>query len=805
MCFFIGIVILTMSVLVVPFVPQNQATVAKEQAYTPSGFVSKNILFDESHAANGSALWAPGNASMFSWLLGVNGYNSSTNFDQALDSGILSEYDILVIFFPQIALTAGEITAITTFVGNGGGLLLVGVSYGNTWSFKTSYMDPLSSVFGITFADDIVDVVATTFANHNITYAMTSYWTNADQIYGCSLDVTGSAQSVITNAGKNLTVAAEYGLGRVVCAGSLGPFVYYRYDSGGHGQSHMQYSLNVIDWLAGNPKRDALIPEIAKITVGHGPNLTPAEVDQYTLFVGQYHDHTTHSDGANTPEEMLDSGLDRAMDFMVMTDHSHKSPTPIEGVTGGQAMDAIASQYGLDIHITVGAELSSVLHTTGFPLTENIWTDDQQTAVDEIHAQGGIATFCHPAISPNYATVFEDFASYGFDAIEVVNSNIFRGEGEEGFLYNFMGANDGHSALKVGNTATAVFVLNPTGPGGTISDSDIVNAVLNRRIVILDTLSSMVYGDEIWVNRYLEILDEAKAAVSAAQIAVQSSKDAGNEVGLSEYYMDQANNALAHWNPTRAMNLAANATSSSAIGLDINIQAPSSLSPDSNFDLTVQFSNNHTYPVSFNASFYVQDAVSFGSSSYIVDAPAKNVKNNLLDGHTDTFGIAAYYIYVHDFNTSDYLMPFMFRARNVIDNVSYTIREDGGKYDIDVSFFIGRSYMRLASSIVLIYDDGSGETSVEMTKGWNTYDVTLGTYDPGTSISFHVRVITTYSETFHLSELSLTLPGGVTTTTTTTTTTGTSQPLDPMILLALGGGGAVVILALIVVVLKRRG
>lgn len=805
---FVGIVILTLSVCFVPFVPSDQASMAMDEVFKTSDFVSKNILFDESHAANGSAIWAPGNASMFSWLLGENGYNSSTNFDQALDSGILSEYDILVIFFAQIAFTTGEISAITSFVNNGGGLLLVGVSHGSTWGFTTSHMNPLSVVFGITFVQDMVDATVTTFVEHNVTYGVTSYWTNVDQMYGCSLAVTGAAQSVITHDDKNLTAVAEYGLGRVICASSAGPFIFYRYESLGHGDSHMQYSLNTIDWLAGNPRRNVVVPEIARITVGPGPNLSPAELEQYDLFVGQYHDHTTYSDGANTPEEMLDSGLARAMDFMVMTDHSHTSPNPIEGVTSGHYMRAIANEYDLDIHITVGAELSSIMHTTGFPLTENIWTTDQQTGIDQIHAQGGIATFCHPGMSPNYATGVENFESFGFDAIEVVNSNFFRGEGELGFLCNFMGGNDHHGASFVGSTATAVFVLNPSGPDGAISDSDIVDAVLNRRIVILDTLSSMVYGEEIWVDRYLEILDEAKASVAAAHSTIQSLKDSGNDVGLSERFTDEADIALSHWNPGRALNLAANATSASAIGLNIDITAPSSLGVDTDFDLTVGFANNHTYAVTFNASFYVSTSVSFGYQNYIVDAPARSTKNMLLHGHSDPFGVAIYYLYIHDFNTSEYLMPIVFRARNVIDNVSFTIRENGEQYEIDFSFYAGRESTRLIYSVILFYDDGSGETSVAMSKAWNTYDVSLTSYEPGTIITFHVRVITTYGDTFYLSEQVLTLPGGETTTTTTTTittsTTGMLQPLDPMVFLAIGGVGAALILIVVLVVMKRR-
>ncbi|TFH01162.1 MAG: hypothetical protein E4H14_18870, partial [Candidatus Thorarchaeota archaeon] len=415
-----GILILTLFLTVVPSTQSSQIAIVEIDTYNSSDFVSKNILFDESHCQNGSAVWAPGNASMFSWLLGEHGYSSFTNFNQSLDSGILSGFDILVIFFPQIALTAGELAAVEGFVSNGGGLLLAGISYGNLWGFTNNYLDDISTTFGIRCNYDVINSEATTFVDHNVTYEVTSWYPKLDTMGGCSLNVTGSAESVIKLDDKNMTVVNDYGLGRVVVSGSSGPFIFYRYESITYGDSHMQFSLNVIDWLAGNPERSFNVPEIAKITVGHGPSLSPAEVEEYSLFVGQYHDHTTHSDGQSTPEDMLDSGLLRGMDFMVMTDHAHKNPTPIEGVTGGQAMKAIAEAYNLDIHIVVGTELSSIAHTTGFPLTENIWTDDQQEGVDEIHAQGGMATFSHPGISPNYGEVMDAFESYGFDAVEVI-------------------------------------------------------------------------------------------------------------------------------------------------------------------------------------------------------------------------------------------------------------------------------------------------------------------------------------------------------------------------------------------------
>jgi hypothetical protein len=809
-----GIMILTLFVTVVRLTPSSQIVVIEGDGYNPAAFESKNILFDESHVQNGSSIWAPGNASLFSSVLNENGYTSDTNFNESLDSGILTGYDILVIFFPQKALTAGEIAAIEGFVSGGGGLLLVGVNHGSTWGFTTTNMNPLSSTFGITFNTDLIAMATSEFADHNITYGLTSFWTNAGHLYGCSMDVTGSALSVITESGRNLTAVAEYNLGRVVCVSTPGPFLNYREGSFGHGPSHMQFSLNVIDWLAGNPTRDAYIPELFTITVGDGPDLSPSEIEEYTLFVGLYHDHTTHSDGADTPEDMLDTSLQRGLDFVVMTDHAHRNPTPIEGVTGAQAMAAVATANELDIHITVGAEFSSMLHTTGFPLTENIWTDDRQLAVQEIHNQGGIAILCHPGVAPNYAEGLETMESYGYDAIEVVNSNFFRGEGEFAFLWNFIGATDHHSAEGIGRVGTAVFVRNPSGPNGQISDSDIVDAILNRRVLVLDDVSDFVLGEEVWVNRYLEILAESEAAVAAAQVTVQAVKDAGNSISLSEQYLEVAETALEYGNPARALKLAANATSSSALGIDYSITAPDTLLPDTDFDLTVEFTNNHTYPVSFDATIFRDFSVSFGSTTYMVEAGPETTGITDLDGHTNRHGVAIYNLYISNFNTSEFLMPVIFRARNVIENVTYTVSENVEDYDIDISFYAGRNSAFFIEDVTLYYDDGSGETNVVMVQGWNTYDHSLLAYAPGSSITFHLVVETIYGDFFVLSEQVVNLPGGPTTSTTTTpsttttepttTPTGTGPPPAQMLLIVFGGLGVVVVVVT-VILLKRKG
>ena len=183
---------------------------------------------------------------------------------------------------------------------------MVGADDSNWWLFTGDLLNPISSTYGITFQSDTLDEVITSFGAHNITHDVTVLNTEGDDIRSCSLSVSGSATSVVDSSAGSFVATAESGLGRVVCVGGPGPFYMYRKNAANWGSSHFQFSLNVFDWLGGNPTRTANVPDEAIITVGAGPSLTEGEIENYLAFTGAIHEHTTHSDGANTPREMLD-------------------------------------------------------------------------------------------------------------------------------------------------------------------------------------------------------------------------------------------------------------------------------------------------------------------------------------------------------------------------------------------------------------------------------------------------------------------------------------------------------------------
>ncbi len=802
--------VICLSVLLLPAVANNQFATLEVvsdplELNDVASFTPKTILFDETHCDNGSSLWAPGNASMFSWMLGENGYSSSTNFNEELDSGILNDFDILVIFFPVIPLTSGEISAVLSFVDGGGGLLLVGADSTNWWEFRGDNLNPIASTFGINFQLDTVTQIITTFSTHNITFGLTSLNANGDDIDACTLSISTPAISVIDSALGSVVAVSESGLGRVVAVGGPGPFYMYRKNNGGHGNSHFQFSLNVIDWVAGNPARTANVPDEAVITVGTGPSLSSSEVESYGMFTGAIHDHTTHSDGANTPQEMLEKGLKIGFDFFVMSDHSYDTPAAINGITGALAMKAIVDANHIDLQMFIGAELSSVKHTLGFPLTSNIFTGDQQEAVDEIHAQGAFAGFCHPTIGYDYAPVYEARDAYGYDAIEVNNRGYFFGSGEDGFFDDFYGAADTHGVGEDG-IMNAVFVENPSGPNGRISDFDLIDAILDKRVVIIDPYNNMIYGQEVWVNRYFEIRGQAEATIQSGLTLVQNLSDAGEDVSLSMAYLEDAASALAYGNPGRALRMAQNATSDVLLGIDLTLTSPVYLDPNTDYGATMTLKNNHTYGVSIDTRAFVRSGVSFISPDYTIEAAGESTSSSIRDFSSNEYGLMIYSLNLYSFNTTEFINPILLKMRGIVDNVTAFVNEEDGEYEVDFTFWMGRASGKEIHSVNLVYNDGSGEEQVAMERGWDLFIWTLGPFAPGTQLDVKIVVNTYEGQVYNVGEQILIVGTATTNTTLTNTTsaTGVQTPLDINTLLLIAGAGIGIVVLLIVIVKFRK-
>lgn len=770
---------------------------------TAQDFTSANILVDEHHCRNASDMWTPSNASMFGWHLMEHGYNVSTNWDESLDSGILNGYDVLCLFFPMIPLTTAEVDAVHAFVDAGGGLLMAGVDYSTIgWEYTAANLNPISEAYGITFNEDrwLGKCLESEgdLAVHHLTHDISSFNSDCDQLAGCSLTVSSPATSLaINHRDEDVLAIHEPGNGRVVAVGSTAPFMTYRHEA--HWQvepdDHFQFSLNVIDWLTGNSERKADPSEKAVIRVGSGPSLNSSEIEAYEVFNGVYHDHTTYSDGAGTPLQMMTRSIEVALDFFVVTDHSYNR-NATNGIYGGLRVQALADEFNIDCSIFVGAELSSIPHTVGFPLTEQIITSNTQDAVDGIHAQGAMAVFSHPTIGAAYAPIWEAFDDYGYDAFEVDCDGFFHGLGEACYFRPFMASNDGHSVRDHGLVSNVVFVENPSGPNGTLSAHDIIDAVLDMRVVVLDRWNGLIFGQGVWVDRYLELWNEAETAIENARTLIEQLEDEGTNVGLSKLYLHDAENSLEWWNPSRALSAINSAVSETALGLDLVLGAPNLgvMDPESSISVTFNLTNRLSTAVQFRVTPFGYTSLIPSESSTLIQADSESTSITTITATATNLGYTKIIFNLHDFDTPVELHPLTFTLGGLISNVSVTTENaDEGGYTISIRLLRNAVDARAMRSRTIQYDNGTGQDTVNLENYGDSYGIILGPFTTNVTIIYLINVTDILGNVFIIEGVINAVPPPL-----PTHPTGDAFPS------LLIGGGLVTILVVALIIAKRR-
>ena len=769
------------------------------------------VLFDEAHCAGGSELMTPGNTSLLAWMLEEHGYEAEINFDEEIDSTILTDIDVLALFFPMVALTTAEVNAITDFVNAGGGLLLVGTDDSTSWGFDSANLNDLSETFGITFNLDSWLGTSITLDTHHLTQDVSSIHVNLDyKLRACSLTLSSPAVAIAEGGDNDLVAISEYGSGKVVAVSAAAPFIMYRHLLTWQTEKDdlFQFSLNIFDWLTGHAPRKVSAGETAIITVGSGPNLSESVLETYSGYSGLIHDHTTHSDGQGTVEEMVWAGQMAGFDFMAISDHSYDEPVASgrEGITGALAARDYCNEYGIPIEQFIAAELSHGHHSLGLPMTANVYATTQEEMVTGVHNQGGIIALCHPTIGAQYMPTYVQMESYGYDAIEVDNSGFIHGILEEGYNWPFYGASDGHSPDFVGKVVNIAFVNETTGPDGRLADWDVVNAILDKRIVIVDHVADFIYGQKVWVDLYLEMMAEVEAEIANAQAAVDASTAEGGTT-LAEWYLREAKAVFAIGCPMKAMGGAIAAQTATALNLRFEavLPDPQTLEPNEAFMLSLNISNYGPDPIEFNSTLYRRIGIS--SVDVVAEVQAIPAEGWLFLNRSITandVGILMLPFILRDFNISD-LPPILFVFDALVDaGSSATYEQTTEGTLVTPTTAIERGDFRFIDRALLFYNDGSGWQNITASIRTVTLEGEIGPYPKDTVIDYYFMVYGEFGGLFVLDGGSYTVvTDPLETTTSTSTTTNGTTPLDP-VLLAAAVGGTVLAIVVIVLIGKRR-
>jgi len=238
----------------------------------------------------------------------------------------------------------------------------------------------------------------------------------------------------------------------------------------------------------------------------------------YHVLLGDFHMHTSYSDGRGTPIQMVETARGDGYDFIAITDHNT--------IQGALYAKEEVERKGIRIIVIIGEEVTTNwAHLLALDINQVI---SQHLApnktCEEIHDQGGYAVPAHPLFGWN-GTVFKSLIeSHQVDAYEAYNGdyNCTPAALDATSMvtqYTIVGDSDAHSSGELGSTKTIVFSVNRTVNG-------ILDAALNNRAVVKwgvkyvgnTTLVNIVEGSS-------EIF-EAKAAIGSAEISILRAKEA---------------------------------------------------------------------------------------------------------------------------------------------------------------------------------------------------------------------------------------------------------------------------------------
>ena len=139
-------------------------------------------------------------------------------------------------------------------------------------------------------------------------------------------------------------------------------------------------------------------------------------------FKGNIHTHTTRSDGDSEPEVVVDWYRRNGYDFLVLTDHNHRTVIEHEDPDGplmipGEEVSAYIKGGDIAIHLG-GIGINRVVE----PVDADDIVPTLQANIDAIRSAGGIVSLNHP----NYTWAYDDrhiVQVSGANLLEVFNGN----------------------------------------------------------------------------------------------------------------------------------------------------------------------------------------------------------------------------------------------------------------------------------------------------------------------------------------------------------------------------------------------
>jgi hypothetical protein len=163
--------------------------------------------------------------------------------NQPITNELLSDYDVFISAWPTQSYSAGEVSAIQSFVDSGGGLLVIGESEQSIYDDITDYAGiSWGSTYMVLFTGETSEL-----NSHEITENVDTLYFDSHQL---PLSVSGSAEEIVytydgMTYSRVVVAASEYGGGKVVAIADeecLNSEYIYEFDN-------IIFGQNIIRWL----------------------------------------------------------------------------------------------------------------------------------------------------------------------------------------------------------------------------------------------------------------------------------------------------------------------------------------------------------------------------------------------------------------------------------------------------------------------------------------------------------------------------------------------------------------------------
>ena len=157
-----------------------------------------------------------------------------------LTTSNLLPYDMLFLCMPELNFTSNEVTAVTQWVNNGGGLIAIGEN--SAFADENNNINYLYSSYDL----EMVATTSTSGATYIVEHPTIEGCTEINAVSPGRIDYSGNAFPIWGYDDTKIYVAGqEYGNGRVLLMSDVAPFR----DSNINLFDNLQYAINVANWL----------------------------------------------------------------------------------------------------------------------------------------------------------------------------------------------------------------------------------------------------------------------------------------------------------------------------------------------------------------------------------------------------------------------------------------------------------------------------------------------------------------------------------------------------------------------------